>query len=107
MVVAVPDTATLLRGGGKMRGNLLVRSRMSGRHCGGAEAVPGDEWCGLDILGMCGGATSRQMLDCPRAAYFDVYQTRTTAGSGTVWNSGHSRAPEGARRYIAAVCAGA
>jgi hypothetical protein len=29
----------------------------------------------LDILGMCGGTTSRQMLDCRCAAYFDVYQS--------------------------------
>jgi hypothetical protein len=75
MMVAVPDTATLLRSGGKMRGNLFVRSRMSGRHAEVVEAVPGDECCGLDILGMCGGAISRQILDCRCAAYFDLYQT--------------------------------
>src|ERR1035441_2016965 len=78
MIVAVPDTATLLRSGGKMRGNLLVLSRMSGRHCGRCGGSAGDECCGLDILGMCGGTTSRQVLDCRCAAYFDVYQTRTT-----------------------------
>ena len=46
--------------------------------------MAGDELGGLDILGMCGGTTSRQMLDCPCAAYFDVYQTRTTAAQAAL-----------------------
>src|ERR1035437_1502159 len=99
MIVAVPDTATLLRSGGKMRGNLLVRSRVSGRHCGGAEAVTGDECCGLDILGMCGGTTSRQMLDYRCAAYFDVYQTRTTAARTTLAHGSRSELQRIDRSY--------
>ena len=52
--------------------------------------MPGDELGGLDILGMCGGATSRQMLDCRCAAYFDVYQTQTTAAHAALAHGSRS-----------------
>jgi hypothetical protein len=48
------------------------------RQCQGTNAA------GLTFLECVAGATSRQMLDCRCAAYFDVYQTRTTAAQAAL-----------------------